>query len=360
MWIVPGCNEDRALIRISSSPDAAIDRSRFRSFQYYLTRIALFIITSAIALFLTACGVTSAPGSSGNPGSGNLLPSATSVDFGSVNVGSNATKSVTVTNNGDARIGITQISVAGSQFSLSSNSSFTLDAAQQATVSFRFAPTAAGAATGTASISTDTPSVALSIQLTGTGLSTGTAQLTASPSSVSFGTVATGSQNSKTVTLGNYGAVSVTINSASYTGAAFSVSGLTTPLTLSAGQSSAFTVSFNPSSDGSSSGSITFVDRSGTTLLTVPLSGTAATAASHYVDLSWTASASTVAGYRIYRGGVSGGPYTLLSNTLVSGTTFRDSTVLGGSTYFYVVTAVDSTGAESGYSNQVTAAIPLP
>jgi hypothetical protein len=34
--------------------------------------------------------------------------------------------------------------------------------------------------------------------------------------------------------------------------------------------------------------------------------------------------------------------------------------VQSGTTYFYVTTAVDSSGAESSYSNQVQAVVPFP
>jgi fibronectin type 3 domain-containing protein len=77
--------------------------------------------------------------------------------------------------------------------------------------------------------------------------------------------------------------------------------------------------------------------------------------------LGWTASTSTgVTGYNVYRGNASGGPYTVLNSSLVGSLTYTDSTVQAGQTYFYVVTAVDSTGAESTYSTQASGAIPTP
>jgi hypothetical protein len=39
---------------------------------------------------------------------------------------------------------------------------------------------------------------------------------------------------------------------------------------------------------------------------------------------------------------------------------YSDSTVQSGQTYYYVTTAVSSTGTESAYSNQVTAVVPFP
>lgn len=80
----------------------------------------------------------------------------------------------------------------------------------------------------------------------------------------------------------------------------------------------------------------------------------------HSVSLSWNASTSSnVVGYNIYRGTVSGANYGL-QNSMIASTSYMDSTVQSGQTYYYVVTAVDSTGKESPYSNQVQAVIPTP
>lgn len=82
---------------------------------------------------------------------------------------------------------------------------------------------------------------------------------------------------------------------------------------------------------------------------------------SHSATLNWAISVSpNIAGYNVYRGGVSGGPYTKLTSSLVTGTSYTDSTVQSGQTYYYVTTAVDTSSAESTYSNQVTAVIPTP
>jgi len=76
--------------------------------------------------------------------------------------------------------------------------------------------------------------------------------------------------------------------------------------------------------------------------------------------LTWTASTSSVIGYNVYRGTVSGGPYVLVNSSLVSGTLYVDSTVLASQTYYYVTTAVASGNVESVYSGEVSAAIPIP
>ena len=74
--------------------------------------------------------------------------------------------------------------------------------------------------------------------------------------------------------------------------------------------------------------------------------------------LSWTASTSTVSGYNVYRSTTSGGGYTKLNSSLVANVNYTDSGVQNATTYYYVTTAVDSSGDESAYSNEASAVIP--
>jgi Malectin domain/Chitobiase/beta-hexosaminidase C-terminal domain len=79
--------------------------------------------------------------------------------------------------------------------------------------------------------------------------------------------------------------------------------------------------------------------------------------ASHSVSLTWVASTTTdVTSYNVYRGTVSGGPYTKIASSLAV-LNYTDLTVVSGTTYYYVATAVDVNG-ESGYSNQASSSIP--
>ena len=80
----------------------------------------------------------------------------------------------------------------------------------------------------------------------------------------------------------------------------------------------------------------------------------------HTVGLSWSPSTSSVVGYNIYRGTATGGPYSKLNGSALVTTSYSDSTVKSGSTYFYVTTAVNSPGAESVKSNEARTAIPTP
>jgi fibronectin type 3 domain-containing protein len=88
------------------------------------------------------------------------------------------------------------------------------------------------------------------------------------------------------------------------------------------------------------------------------LTGTGTAATQHDVNLSWSSSSSTVSGYNVYRGTLSGGPYGKINSSSDPGTSFSDTSVQANETYYYVVTGVNSAGEESAYSNQVTAVVP--
>ncbi|HEU4413870.1 MAG TPA: choice-of-anchor D domain-containing protein [Candidatus Angelobacter sp.] len=183
--------------------------------------------------------------------------------------------------------------------------------------------------------------------------------LTVSPQSVVFGNVVIGSSAKQTVTLSNGSTASLTISSVGISGTGFSQMGPVLPLTLAPGQSSTVAVTFTPQNSGSVTGALQINSNASDPSVTVVLSGTGSTV-QHTVDVNWSASTSTVAGYNVYRGTVSGGPYSKINSALVTGLTFTDNTVSSGATYFYVVTAVAADGTESAFSSQVQAVIPTP
>src|SRR5712664_2748458 len=85
----------------------------------------------------------------------------------------------------------------------------------------------------------------------------------------------------------------------------------------------------------------------------------AAAQQTHSVALTWNASTSTtVTGYNVYRSMVSGSSYVKINSTLDPGLSYTDATVQNATTYYYVTTAVDASGGESGFSGQASASIP--
>lgn len=188
----------------------------------------------------------------------------------------------------------------------------------------------------------------------------GSASLSATPSSLAFGTQVLNTAMTQTVKIANTGSVAVSITQDTISGSGFTV-GVTTPINLNAGQSLNVPVVFNPGAAGAVNGSLALVSN-GTILLSVPLSGTGLAPVAHSVDVTWAASTSTpLQGYNVYRSTVSGGPYTKLSPTLSPTTlVFTDTTPLSGKQYFYVVTALNTSGAESAASSEVAVTIPVP
>jgi fibronectin type 3 domain-containing protein len=80
-------------------------------------------------------------------------------------------------------------------------------------------------------------------------------------------------------------------------------------------------------------------------------------ATQHKVLLTWNPSYSIIKGYNVYRGVHPGGPYSRIAD-LVLANAYNDGWVSSGQVYYYVVTAVALNSAESGYSNEVLAAVP--
>jgi len=81
--------------------------------------------------------------------------------------------------------------------------------------------------------------------------------------------------------------------------------------------------------------------------------GLTAAAGNGQVTLDWNTD-SGAATYNVYRGTSSGGESTTPIETGVTGTSYVDSTVTNGTTYYYKVAAVN-TGGTSGYSNEASA-----
>lgn len=113
-------------------------------------------------------------------------------------------------------------------------------------------------------------------------------------------------------------------------------------------------------SDGNGNETNAYVAVTGTTNLnpftppSVPPSaptGLSALASNALVTLNWNVAA-TATSYNVYRSSISGGSYAAVTNQ--SGTTFRDADVVNGQTYFYVVTAQNTSG-ESTNSIEVSA-----
>ena len=82
----------------------------------------------------------------------------------------------------------------------------------------------------------------------------------------------------------------------------------------------------------------------------------AATPYSDHVHLAWSANSEPdIAGYNVYRSEITGGPYTQLNDTLITGTDYDDYTIPAGVTRYFCVTAQIKAVTESRLSEEVEA-----
>jgi Abnormal spindle-like microcephaly-assoc'd, ASPM-SPD-2-Hydin len=310
--------------------------------------LGLLILAGA---FLVGCNAAK------SPSAGTLSASSANLNFGNVAVGSSKSMPLTLTNgsNQSASIQLSQVNISGSAFHASGVvPPVTLTPGQSVVLNVGFQPSAGGAANGSISIASTATNPLLTFSLSGTGVASG--QLGLSPASMSFGSVNVGSNQSLPGTL-TAGSVGVTVSSATWSGTGFSLSGLSFPVTLQAGQTVPFTVTFAPQSSGSASGAVSFLSNASNSPNHESWSGTGVQTVQHSVALNWNPDTSGVQGYYIYRGGQTGGPYTKIS-ALQPGTTYTDTNVISAQTYYYVVTALGTNSVESGYSNEAVATIP--
>lgn len=226
-------------------------------------------MVSALAA-LVGCMGFSQSGSSQQ--SGNLVLGGASLNFGSVMPNTTKTLTVTATNSGGRTVNISGVSFSTKYFAMASPAiPLALAAGQSIALSVSFTPSSAANFTATLSISSDASDGAQSVTLSGTGASAG--QLQVNPTTEPFGNVNVGSNKSQTVTLNNTAPSSISISQVAVAGTGFSLSGITTPMTLAASQSTTFTITFSPKTGGNVSGSTTISSDAANATVTIPLSG---------------------------------------------------------------------------------------
>jgi hypothetical protein len=297
---------------------------------------------STLALSVRGTGVKREP----------VTASPASLSFGQVPVGTTSKLSVNLTNNCLCPQKVAGLQITGAAFDVSDPPpAVTLASGQTITLNVSFTPQAPGVVAG--SVMVDGPYV--NIPITGTGASsTTTGTLSVTPGTLNFGSIALGATATQTSSLTATGG-SVTVTSASSSNGQFAISGVSLPVTIPAGQSVSFGVVFTPTSAGTDSANLSFVSSTSTGTTVEALT---ATATKPYISLSWSPSTSDVAGYNVYRGTSTAGPFARLNPTLNTATSYTDNSVGVGATYFYATTAVNSSGVESSYSNLAQVNVP--
>jgi hypothetical protein len=190
-------------------------------------------------------------------------------------------------------------------------------------------------------------------------------QLSIKPTTLNFGNTTVGSTAVLNVSITNDGTHTVTVAQGAVSGgSAFSTTGIGAGVVLVAHQTAVLDVQFRPTTNGSSSGSVTLTSsasgRAGGPggAVTITLSGQGV-APGHSVTLTWGAEPG-VLGYNVYRRSSGSDPWVKLNSSPVATNAYTDSTVQSGQLYSYAVSAIGSDGLESGLSEIVTVLIPSP
>ena len=124
------------------------------------TQFTVLVSDSAGSVLSTAATLTV------NAAPGTLAPSATSLNFGSVNVGSNSALNVTFTNSGGSTVTISSVTISGPGFTASGISAGLMIApGQNAGLNVVFAPAASGAASGSVSVASNASNSPASVSL---------------------------------------------------------------------------------------------------------------------------------------------------------------------------------------------------
>jgi len=279
-----------------------------------------------------------------------------SVSFGTVTVGQTNSQTITLSNPGTANLTVTQSAGPGTGFGLTGLAfPLTLAPGKSTTFTVSFTPTSGTNSSSSLTLVSNAPNSPTTIPLSGTGLAP-VLQLTPSTTSLSFGSQALNASATQSVTLTNTGNAAVSISQVNVTGTGFTLSGSAPLVTLSAGQAASFSVTFTPTAAGSDAGSASVVSTAANSPLSISLSGSGAQP--HFVSLAWSETSSGVVGYNVYSSTQPSGPATKLTSTPVGTTAYTDNTVQSGQTYYYWITALDSSGDESAFSSDVAVTIP--
>jgi len=167
----------------------------------------LFVLFSAI-LSLT---------SNASAASGQVTLNPSTLNFGSISVGTSQTQSVTLTNSGGSKLTVTQATVSGTDFTFSGLSyPVSLAGGQSVTAYVTLTPQSSGTDSGMVSISFSSQSKGhnglsgssstVTLPVSGTGTASG--QLATTPTSLAFGSVQVGNSHTLAETLTNSGGAS--------------------------------------------------------------------------------------------------------------------------------------------------------
>lgn len=246
-----------------------------------MRRILTPLVLTLAPAFAPGCGLETLPAPNHSEDSaepavfGQVTLSASALDFGEVDVGDTATRSLTLRNDGDAPVEFLNVQVLDSDaFRVATTLLGDLQAGGELVLELEFTPDAGGAFLGTLVLETNAAGAeTINIPLSGDG-HTGTGGdsgddsgggggdddpwLILSASAVDFGTVDLGSSGTQSMTVSNTGDGDVLVKAFTFSSTEFSWGKeFSVPYVLGAGATRSFTLSFTPTDEAPTTGTVT-------------------------------------------------------------------------------------------------------
>ena len=197
--------------------------------------------------------------------------SPTSIDFGSHQVNTSATQTVTLSNGGVGALAISSIAISG-DYTQTNNCPASLAASTSCTITITFTPAAQQTRPGTLTVTSDATSSPNTASLTGVGIQP---VVSLNPTSLDFGTIAVNTTSAtQAITLTNTGSQPLVLNTiATSSGFAQMNTCPVAPTTIAIGASCTITIAFTPASVGPQSGALTISSNAPSSPHTLTLAG---------------------------------------------------------------------------------------
>ena len=182
-----------------------------------------------------------------------------SLAFGNVNVGSNATLPVTVSNTGTAPLTISGVVSSAAQYTFApSVFPLVIPVGGNSVLNVTFAPSAAGLVNGTLTFTHDAPGSPTVYNVSGTGYVPAPVFAVSPVAPLNFGSVNVGLSANLNVTVSNTGDATLTLTGIASSNPQYTFTPNAFPVNIAAGGNQVFVVTFTPTAAGPVNANLTF------------------------------------------------------------------------------------------------------
>lgn len=253
----------------SSTCSTALGAGASCTFTISFSPTAPTTYTGALTVTTNAAPGTHTISLNGSATSPGVSLSTTTLAFGGVQVGTNSSLPVTVTNTGTANLVISNLQITGSTTFTAAGCAVAVAPGSSCTVNVTFSPAASTAYAGQLTIASNASTSPHTITLNGSGTAPGASLST---SLLSFGGVPVGTSSAMPVTVTNTGTANLAVTSVQVTGSAtFTAAGCASA--VAPGSSCTVNVTFAPAATTGYSGQLTINSNASTSPHSVSLTG---------------------------------------------------------------------------------------